>query len=63
LRVTIEDATALGFEFLDINPLNPTRRDLDQDAEDAFAEQLLLIWEKGGRMKKGISSVVFQGTI
>jgi hypothetical protein len=50
----IEDATALDFEFLDTNPLDPLmRRDPDQDAEDAFAEQLLLIggkwWQHEGR--------------
>jgi hypothetical protein len=45
--VMIEDATALDFEFLDTNPLDPPmRRDPDQDAEDAFAEQLLWIGGK-----------------
>lgn len=72
--VMIEDATALDFEFLSIDPLDPpTRRDRDQNAEDAFAKRLLLIggkwWQNEDRYQlfkqvypKGCGGIAQMGT-
>lgn len=45
--IVLDHVTALDFEFLGLDSLNPPlRRDRDQDAEDAFCQRLLLLGAK-----------------
>ncbi|GIZ48741.1 hypothetical protein CKM354_001179100 [Cercospora kikuchii] len=45
--IALDDATAVDFEFLDMNPLDPPlRRDTNQTSEDEFCQQLLLLGAK-----------------
>lgn len=45
--MVLEDATGIDFEALDLNPIDPPRRRLEnQEAEDAFTKRLLLLGAK-----------------
>lgn len=45
--IILEDAEAIDFEFLGLDPLDPpSKRQEDQDAEDSFCQRLLLLGAK-----------------
>jgi hypothetical protein len=61
--IVLEDATPPDFAFLKLDPLDPPlRRDVDQDAEDAFCRALLLLsamWWDGEARRKFIGHLEY----